>query len=172
MNFAIRQDSIYYFESGIMYDPADRHQRTKQKNLTLRSLRLVSWRLRRAPVTRSLSHTLASVDTPIVSGSNRKDPTSMEAASPLSFTLCPSRLTVLRQRLRIDHGATAKLLGLRPEVLKYLENHTRRFDLETWSNIDFRLTLVDGPKPVSLWEWVAELQAIEARQARPEGSDA
>ena len=96
----------------------------------------------------------------------------MEALRPLSFTLLPSRLTTLRHRLKIDVATAAASLGLEPHVVQYIEDHTRRFSSETWSDIDLVLTPVTGPQPVSIWDWLAELDADEARQARSERGDA
>jgi hypothetical protein len=96
----------------------------------------------------------------------------MEASRPLSFMLLPSRLTVLRRRLKMDVATAAARLGLTPGVVQYIEDHTRRFSSGTWSNFDLMLTPVDGPHPVSIWDWLAELDADEARQARAESGNA
>lgn len=95
----------------------------------------------------------------------------MEAARPLSFTLLPSRLTALRRRLKIDVPAAAVRLGLQPHVVQYIEDHTRRFSSSTWSNFDLALTPVEGPKAISIWDWLAEVDADEARQTRADGGE-
>lgn len=171
MKIAVVQDSISYAGSGIMSDRADRRQHHHQKiNLTPRSLRLESWRLRGAPVTRSLSHPTVGVEPPRVAGSNRKDPT-MEAARPRSFNLLPSRLTTLRQWLNIDVPTAANRLGLSPHIVRYLEDHTRRLSPDTWEKFDIALTSVEGPQPISIWDWLAELDAKEAQQTRADQGD-
>ena len=170
MKIAALQDSISCAECDIISDRADRRQHQAYKNLTPRSLRLDSWRLRGAPVTSSLSHLYGGVEQPRVTGSNRKDPT-MEAARPRSFNLLPSRLTTLRQWLNIDVATASTRLGLAPHIVRYLEDHTRRLSVETWADFDLALSPAEGPQPITIWDWLAELDAKEAQATRSDQGD-
>ena len=95
----------------------------------------------------------------------------MEAARPRSFNLLPSRLTTLRQWLNIDVPTAANRLGLNPHIVRYLEDHTRRLSPDTWEKFDIALTSVEGPQPISIWDWLAELDAKEAEPTRADQGD-
>ena len=96
----------------------------------------------------------------------------MEAPRPLSFILLPSRLTTLRHCLKIDVSTAAASLGLDRHIVQYIEDHTHRLSSDTWADIDLSLVPATGPKPISIWDWLAELDADEARQARADRGDA
>lgn len=165
MKIEVLQDSICCAGFDIISDRADRHRHHTQKNLTPRSLRLESWRLRGAPVTNSLSHLPGGVERLRVTGSRRKDP-HMEAPRPLSFKLLPSTLTMLRIQLNMNISVAATKLGLEQKVVQYIEAHTRVFAPDTWSDFNFALTPVKGPEPISIFDYLAELDADQVQVER------